>query len=223
VRRKLIWAIVGVLVLVVASPALAHVTVSPTESTADGFATLVFQVPHGCEGSPTTSLSIQIPPGVVSVKPQVKPGWDLSIEEGTLPEPVDYFGETLTEGVLSVTWSGGSLEDQFMDQFGMSVKLPPAAGETLYFPAVQTCSEGEHAWIQIPVQGQSAEELEEPAPAVLLSAGEETTDSTTTSTVSAEEDEPSSSSDSMAMVALVVGALGLITGGTALFRSRTRA
>jgi uncharacterized protein YcnI len=183
-RRRVIVAVVGVLVLMVASPAFGHVTVSPTESTADGFATLVFQVPHGCEGSPTTSLSIQIPAGVVSVKPQVKPGWELTIEEGTLPEPVDYFGETLTEGVLSVTWSGGSLEDQFMDQFGMSVKLPPSAGETLYFPAVQTCAEGEHAWIQIPEEGQSSEELEEPAPAVLLSAGEseEMTDSTTEST-----------------------------------------
>jgi uncharacterized protein YcnI len=80
---------------------------------------------------------VRIPAGVVSVKPQVKTGWDITIVEGTLPEPVDYFGETITEGVLSVTWTGGLLEDRFMDTFGMSVKLPAGAGGTLYFPAVQ--------------------------------------------------------------------------------------
>jgi uncharacterized protein YcnI len=136
-RRALIILALSALLFLVAAPALAHVTVSPMEAGEDDFATLAFQVPHGCDGSATVSLAVRIPAGVVSVKPQVKTGWDITIVEGTLPEPVDYFGETITEGVLSVTWTGGLLEDRFMDTFGMSVKLPAGAGGTLYFPAVQ--------------------------------------------------------------------------------------
>jgi uncharacterized protein YcnI len=216
---KLKFVLVALVVLVLATPAFAHVTVSPGEATSDGFGTLVFQVPHGCDGSPTTGLSVQIPAGVVSVKPQPKAGWDLAIEEGTLPEPVDYFGETLTEGVLSVTWSGGSLEDQHMDQFAMSVKFPPAAGETLYFPAVQTCADGEHAWIQVPAEGQSSEELEEPAPAVTLSAATEGGEATTTTVAVTDE---GSTRDPLVMTSLAVGALGLILGGAAFFRAGSR-
>jgi uncharacterized protein YcnI len=139
---KRIGTLIGTsaLLLLIAGPAWAHVTVSPEEAAPDSFATLNFQVPHGCDGSATVSLSVQIPAGVVSVKPQVKPGWEITIEEGTLPEPVDYFGETLTEGVLSVTWTGGPLEDQYMDMFGMSVKLPNTEGP-IFFPAIQTCEQ----------------------------------------------------------------------------------
>jgi len=209
------------LLLLIAGPAWAHVTVSPEEAGPDSFATLAFQVPHGCDGSATVSLSVQIPTGVVSVKPQVKPGWEISIEEGTLPEPVDYFGETLTEGVLSVTWTGGPLEDQYMDMFGMSVKLPNTEGP-LFFPAIQTCQQGETAWIQIPAEGQTEEDLEEPAPAVVLEvgagghtdAGVEAEGEEATAT--AEEETEDSATDPLTIPALVVGGLGLLAGGTAL-------
>jgi uncharacterized protein YcnI len=58
------------------------------------------------------------------------------------------------------------LQDGYYDAFMMSVRLPEdAAGTTLYFPTIQTCEEGETAWIQIPEEGQSEDDLESPAPA----------------------------------------------------------
>jgi uncharacterized protein YcnI len=229
---KRIGTLIGTsaLLLLIAGPAWAHVTVSPEEAAPDSFATLNFQVPHGCDGSATVSLSVQIPAGVVSVKPQVKPGWEITIEEGTLPEPVDYFGETLTEGVLSVTWTGGPLEDHYMDMFGMSVKLPNTEGP-VFFPAIQTCEQGETAWIQIPAEGQTEEDLEEPAPSMVLEVGagghaHEEEAAAAEDEAGATEDETAAAEDTptdpLVIAALVVGGLGLIAGGTALVVSRRK-
>lgn len=226
---KRIFKILGMstLLMVVAVPAWAHVTVSPEEAGPDSFATLAFQVPHGCDGSATVSLAVQIPAGVVSVKPQVKPGWEISIEEGTLPEPVDYFGETLTEGVLSVTWTGGPLEDHYMDMFGMSVKLPNTEGP-MYFPVVQTCEQGETAWIQIPAEGETEEDLEEPAPVVVLEMGaggdvhSDTDAEGEEATATEAEEAEDSATDPLTVAALVVGGLGLLTGGAALVVARRK-
>ena len=222
-KRTITLIGMSTLLLLIAGPAWAHVTVSPEEAAPDSFATLAFQVPHGCDGSSTVSLSVQIPAGVVSVKPQVKPGWEISIEEGTLPEPVDYFGETLTEGVLSVTWTGGPLEDQYMDVFGMSVKLPNTEGP-IYFPALQTCEQGETAWIQIPAEGQTEDDLEDPAPAVVLEvgAGGHVEDEAAGAEDEAAASTEDTGTDPLVITALVVGGLGLIAGGTALVLGRRK-
>jgi uncharacterized protein YcnI len=76
------------------------------------------------------------------------------------------FGERVTTGVLSITWSGGSLKDDEFDVFNVYLQVPSKAGRTLYFPAVQRCAKGEHRWITIPKAGQP--EPDEPAPALKI-------------------------------------------------------
>lgn len=134
------------LLLPVAS--LAHVTIDPKSAPAGEYAKLVFRVPHGCEGSPTTKISIRIPGGVVSVKPQVHPGWKIVTKTGKYATPVTLHGKEITEGLVEVSWIGGPLPDAYMDEFGLSVKLPDRGGERLYFPTVQTCKKGESAWTE---------------------------------------------------------------------------
>jgi uncharacterized protein YcnI len=103
-------ALAAVVTALVATPtAAAHVTANPSSAEAGGFGMVGFRVPHGCEESPTTSLTIRIPAGVVFVAPQAVPGWKVTTREGTLPEPVEAEGETITEGVTQVTWTGGPL------------------------------------------------------------------------------------------------------------------
>jgi hypothetical protein len=89
----------------------------------------------------------------------------------TLDEPVEAgHGETISEVVDTISWEGGPLPVDQLTRFGMSVKLPDDIGTTLYFPAVQECETGETRWIQIPAEGQSEADLDEPAPAVSLVA-----------------------------------------------------
>ncbi len=144
------------------------------ESAAAGsFPAIGFTVGHGCEGSPTKSVSIQVPAGVISAKPQPKPGWKLTLKKGKLPVPGTLFGEKITTGLLSVTWSGGTLRDDTFDQFYLRIAVPNTPGKTLYFPVVQRCAKGVHRWIEIPQKGKP--EPESPAPGVKVTKASEAT------------------------------------------------
>ena len=52
-----------------ASPAAAHVYLEGKQATVGASYKAVFAVPHGCSGSPTVKIRVQIPEGVIAVKP----------------------------------------------------------------------------------------------------------------------------------------------------------
>ncbi|MFT4745218.1 MAG: hypothetical protein ACI9AD_001070 [Nitriliruptoraceae bacterium] len=89
----------------VAAPAFAHTTVTPSTTVAGAYAVIDMRVPHGCECVATAVLDVPIPAGVVLVKPEQVPGWTVTTETGTYDEPVIMHGQELTEGVVSVTWT----------------------------------------------------------------------------------------------------------------------
>jgi uncharacterized protein YcnI len=135
-------------------PALAHVGVSPKAADAGGYQVLRFGVGHGCEDQATTAVRIEIPRGVLSARPQPKPGWTLQIERG---------GEG-GKAVASVTWRGALPADQY-DEFLIQVHLPDQPGP-LAFPAVQSCGAAEVRWTEpAPPSGPRPKR---PAPTVLL-------------------------------------------------------
>lgn len=210
--------------LTAAAPAAAHITIAPAEAPADGYATLQVQVPHGCDGSATKAIRVQIPESVPSVTPQVHPGWDVSTEDGP-KDAVELHGETVTSGVKEVVWTAaaaGPLPDGRLDLFGMSVKLPAGnAGDPVYFPTVQECVKGKDGWIQIPQPDESEDDLESPAPAVVLtaSAGDHGHSATEEpdATSGTDDDGPSTG---LVIAALVLGGLGLLTGLAALIGRR---
>ena len=166
-RKALLLAAPIAAALLVIGAASAHVGTTPDEAPAGQTSIIGFAIGHGCDGSPTRSVSIRIPAGITSAKPRPKPGWRLTIKRGRLPQPVkDFEGNTITRGVLEVTWSGGRLPDAMYDSFDLRLGMPNTPGKTLYFPTVQRCVKGLYRWIQIPKKGQG--EPESPAPAVKL-------------------------------------------------------
>lgn len=153
------------------SAAWAHMTATPNEAAAGTYFQTGFTVPHGCSGSPTVAVRIKIPEGVMSVKPQKKPGWEITITNRKLDKAIDAgHGRMITETVDEIAWRGGPLPDSFYDTFGLMMKLPDAPGRTLYFPVVQECKEGVHRWITVPAAGEKWNDLKEPAPFVKLRA-----------------------------------------------------
>jgi uncharacterized protein YcnI len=154
-----------------AGTAFAHVSLQLKEAPVGSTYRAIFQVPHGCEGKPTNVVRVRIPEGVIAVKPQPKAGWTLDKIKGAYAKSYDYYGTPTSEGVQEVVWSGGSLGDDEYDEFVLRVYLTKdlAAGGTLHFPVVQECGDGmAERWIEIPAEGQSADDLELPAPGVKL-------------------------------------------------------
>ena len=167
--NKLIPLAIAALVFSTANPALAHITLAQTEAAAGSAYKGVLQVGHGCEGAPTTSVRIQIPDGVIAVKPMPKQGWKLETKVEPYDEPVKCFDQTLTEGVREISWTGGSLPDDWYDEFVFRARLPQAEpGSVIRFPVVQGCGEDVIRWIEVPAEGQDAHDLPEPAPAVTI-------------------------------------------------------
>lgn len=64
------------------SPAAAHVSLETKQATVGASYKAVFTVPHGCAGSPTVKIRVQIPEGVIAVKPMPKAGWNVDVVEG---------------------------------------------------------------------------------------------------------------------------------------------
>ena len=154
-----------------ASPAAAHVYLEGKQATAGASYKAVFAVPHGCSGSPTVKIRVQIPEGVIAVKPMPKAGWNVDVVEGQYAAEYDYHGNKLSAGAKEVVWSGGKLPDHNYDEFVVSSFLTDSlkANTTLYFPVVQECEKGVSRWIEIPAEGAGpSHESKSPAPGVKL-------------------------------------------------------
>jgi uncharacterized protein YcnI len=212
-----------VAVLALAPTAFAHVTLQPEEAPAGGFTRLDVRVPNERDNADTTKVDVQFPPGFLSVSYEAVPGWDIKITKRKLDKPVEQFGEQVTEEVGRITFTADGEASaiqpgQFQD-FGLSLAVPEGRpGTMLTFKAVQTYSNGEVVrWIGPP-------DSEEPAPQVELTPAEEDEAAAPAAEepgapAAGEEDDDG---NGLAIAALVVGAVGLAVGLTALFMARRR-
>ncbi len=160
----------ALLAFFVASPATAHITLE-TGSAAPGSYKGVLRVPHGCGTQATTGITVTIPEGVHSVKPQPKPGWTLATTVRPYQRAYTNHGREVRQGVQEIRWSGGSLPNEHYDEFVFIGQIDGslASAGTVHFPVVQTCASGEHRWTEIPVAGSQAR-LASPAPALRIVA-----------------------------------------------------
>ena len=154
-------------VLLTAGAAHAHVTLENRQAAVGSYYKATFAVPHGCAGSATTKIRVQIPEGVIAIKPMPKPGWSLETVKGKYAAEYELHGSKLSEGVKEVIWSGGKLLDDNYDEFVMATFLTPGLkpNTTLYFPVVQECEQGVSRWIEIPREGAGGHDHDSKSPA----------------------------------------------------------
>jgi len=138
------------LALAAAIPASAHVSVSASSTAAGSSAILSFNLPHGCDGSPTTSVDIALPEEIVGATPTVLPGWEVEkVMEPLAAGTTDAHGNEVSERVGRVVYTStaGGLPEGYRAQFDIQLTLPDLpAGTELGFPVVQGCVEGETVW-----------------------------------------------------------------------------
>jgi len=173
---KLLARMLPIFAVAVAGPASAHVSLERGEAPKGASYKAVLKLPHGCDGSPTTSVAVAIPEGFIGVKPMPKPGWTLATVRGPYAQSYAYYhGETLSDGVKEIRWSDGNLPDEYYDEFVaagfLARELSP--GATLAFKVTQTCEKGQLVWDEVAAEGQDAHHLEHPAAVLKIAAGED--------------------------------------------------
>ena len=234
-------AATAVLMAAGAGAASAHVHVSPESAEAGATTLLAFETSHGCSGSPTTAVTVTLPDQVTDAVPTANSGWVISkvTEEFNEPKVLEN-GTTIGSRTSQVVFTADSpLPDGVRDTFELSVRIPDGANGTLAFPVLQSCVDGQSDWSQIPADGQSAEDVEFPAPAVAVGApgtgsdddggsaahggphegGEHSGDRDSDDAEAVDEDDVQA-----AVIAgyagLGAGVLGLVLGAAALYRTR---
>lgn len=158
-----------------ALPAAAHVTLAEPTAKSGSYYVAMFRVSHGCDGAPTTALSVSIPQGILIARPQPKAGWTIEKEHAPLSAPAKgEMGEAITQRVSKITWHGKLEADEF-DQFGLLLKLPVMSGP-LALPVVQSCEKCEADWTQTPAAGQDPHAMKFPAPVLTVTPAASTQD-----------------------------------------------
>jgi uncharacterized protein YcnI len=151
------------------APAFAHITFENPQAPSNSFYRAVLRVPHGCDGSATTAILIQMPEGFIAAKPMPKPGWRVAVTEGDYGKSYDFEGSTISKGAKEIAWTGGNLPDSFYDEFVFRVRVTDIApGTKVYFPVVQECGSKSEHWIEIPAEGKSDDDYEHPAPSLMI-------------------------------------------------------
>jgi uncharacterized protein YcnI len=224
-RLAVVAATAATVVLTSAGLASAHVTVSSPDAGAGGYGKVTFRVPNESDTATTVKIRIQLPADkpLASVATMPVPGWTATTTKAPLNPPIkDDDGNTVTEAVSVVEFDaapGGGIGPGQFQEFSLSGG-PFPKGASLAFPVVQSYSDGsESAWIEPTVEGQA--EPEHPAPVLSLKgdpAGGSAAAPTTGAATAAHEHgshlagSPAGVALFLAILALVVGAAGLVLG-----------
>jgi len=194
-RRAFAYAAVLVATLALAPSAFAHAELFPNQiPSGDGYL-LSLTVPNEKEDASTTQIQITMPADFDLEHVAPVPGWSSTVSGMKMVD-----GEM--QGGNSITWKGklNGTELAVLPFTGV-----PKKAQDYAFTVRQTYSDG----------------------SVVVWSGDESSDTPAAHvTASAEESSSSSSSDSgktIAIVALIVGGLGLLIGGAALVAGRREA
>jgi hypothetical protein len=117
--------------LLVSTAAHAHVSVASGAATANASQEITFGVGHGCAGSDTYRVKVDIPAGVTSVRPLTSDFGKATVEKD------------LAGNVTSVTWQKPDADllgsDDNYYKLTLRLKTPNAPFTRIYFPSHQTC------------------------------------------------------------------------------------
>ncbi|WP_327319160.1 YcnI family protein [Streptomyces sp. NBC_01235] len=222
-------------VLTAAGVASAHVTVHP-ESYAKGATdgVLSFRVPNEEDTASTTKVQVFLPTDhpVLGVLVHPQDGWTAKVTTTKLKTPVKTDDGTITDAVSEITWTGGKIGAGQYEDFDVAFGQLPDGADQLAFKTLQTYSDGRTVrWIEEAAAG--ADEPENPAPVLKLTAAADDTtsaaasgsgsDSTadTKSTAQASADASDSTARGLGVAGLVVGVLGLAAAVFAVVRTRS--
>jgi uncharacterized protein YcnI len=199
VATILLAAAIGV--LATATPAAAHVTVSPAQATQGSHARLAFEVPNESDTAGTTKLEVQMPENATLTAAAVQPvqGWTATVTRSG-------------DKVSLITWTaseGFAIKPGEFQEFVISAGPLPTGVDQVLFKALQTYSDGTVVrWIDPPTA-----DAEHPAPALKLVAA-------TGETKVPLADNNTGSGNGLSWVALGVGIVAAILAGLALVRPR---
>jgi uncharacterized protein YcnI len=187
-RLAVVLSGTAALVLLLASPAFAHVTAHGTGATSGGHdAEITFRVPNERATASTTRVEIHLPTdkpfaGVLAAS---KAGWKVAVSSVKLTTPIVTDDGRIDTAVSTIIWTatGGGTGPVQYDDFDIAFGQLPKT-DIVTFKVLQTYSDGTVVrWIELNAPG-STQEPEHPAPQLSLVAPADSSVSTTSTAAS---------------------------------------
>ncbi|MDV9191425.1 YcnI family protein [Streptomyces sp. SR27] len=212
-------------VVLLSGTAFAHVSVQPQgEAAKGGYATVNIKVPNERDDASTVKLEVNFPLDhpLASVMPQPIPGWKAVVTKSKLSKPLELHGKTINEAVSKVTWTadGSKIGPGQFQQFPLSLGQLPEDADQLVLKAIQTYDNKEVVrWIE--EQKEGAEEPQNPAPVLKLSAASEDHHGGAAPSASADgkaghdekaAEKETAAADSSDTTARILGVIGILVG-----------
>ena len=146
--------------------AQSHIVLTEPQAVAGSYYKATLRVGHGCSGSATTGLTVQVPAGFQGAKPQPKTGWAIATRKAKLATPYNSHGKTVTDDVVELRWTvaqkENALPDAQFDEFSFMGRLPDQAGP-MWVKVLQACENGQNDWSEIPASGTATHGMKLPA------------------------------------------------------------
>ncbi len=222
-RFAIVLATAALALVAAAAPAGAHVKVEPESAPKGSDAVLAFVVPNEKDPQTTTKVVVQFPTDHPIAEALVEPiaGWTAKATQFTVTTPIQTDNGPVTSAVKDVTWTAtgkGIAVDDFQE-FRVSVGLPDDA-DSLSFPTTQSYSDGSTVnWVQVTPAG--GPEPDNPVPVLTLTSAADTGAATPAPTSTVKKSDVDNAK-TIAIIAIVVGALGLLLGIGGLARGRRK-
>ncbi|MET0426080.1 MAG: YcnI family protein [Actinoplanes sp.] len=216
VRAGAVSAAAAALVLGLAGPASAHVTVNPDTATKGGYTKVSFRVPTESDTASTTKVEVNLPTDTPIASVSLKPvqGWTATAVKSKLPAPVKTDDGELTEAITKITWTaneGSAIKPGEFQEFDVSLGPLPDVDQVV-FKALQTYSDGSVVrWIDEPTTDGT--EPESPAPVLKLTAAGATAaaaPAAAPAAASTATDEDSGGTSGWGIAGLVAGVAALV-------------
>ncbi|MGW3493330.1 YcnI family copper-binding membrane protein [Streptomyces sp. NPDC001020] len=219
-RLAAVGAAAASAVLVLSTPAFAHVSVQPEgEAAKGGYVVVDFKVPNERDNASTTKLEVSFPADhpLASVMPQPIEGWDAHVTKSKLDKPLTLHGQQIDKAVTKVTWTatGKGIQPGYFQKFPLSIGPLPENTDQLVFKALQTYSNKEITrWIEPQKKGQP--EPGNPAPVLELTTASASDHHDSTAEDASASDQPGSTAtatgDQSDTTARVLGIVGIVIG-----------
>lgn len=142
-------ALAAVSVVAISAPAMAHMSFETAISAPGAAFKGVLALPHGCDGAPTDTVRVTMPEGFYNARPMPKPGWTLQTVTSAYATPYDNHGTPMTEGVTEITWSGGTVEDGWYDEFVFHGTFGDHLSGAVSFAVEQACGDAVLEWTPV--------------------------------------------------------------------------
>src|SRR3954469_18008522 len=211
------------------SAAAAHVTVQPASAPAGAETVLSLRVPNERDDASTVKVDVRLPPGFVSAAGESPRGWRVRAVKEKLSKPIQTDDGPIDEQISEIVWTASSKSTgiqpgEFRD-FPLSVLIPGKPGQSLTFKALQTYSNGSVVrWIGAPGSDEPAPQVKLTNASATTGGGDAASSRAQAQAAPAPAAAPAAAADNdsngLSIVALVLGALGLLIGIAAFVLAR---